>query len=295
MPSIALVTTAEARPLDDDLGPLTRALEAQGAAVAWCNWEDPAIDWSAYDLAVLRSPWNYTQRYAEFCAWAARAAEATRLLNPLQVIQWNTDKHYLADLERVGIPIVPSVFVVPGTDPGVAFDAILTRWPEAMDLVAKPTIGAGSRGAGRFQRHDRALAVEHIRGLLTAGHTVLAQPYLDRVDDSGETSLIYLGGEFSHAIRKGALLRRNEGPTRALFAAEHIMPREPTTAERACADRVIGSLPYGRDLAYARVDLLAAADGSPRLLELELAEPSLFFDHGPGSAERFAQVLLRRL
>jgi O-ureido-D-serine cyclo-ligase len=156
-------------------------------------------------------------------------------------------------------------------------------------------VGAGSRDAQRYDRADRVQALAHVQRLLDARRSVLLQPYLDRVDAHGETALVFVDGEFSHAIRKGPLLRRGADPTRALFAAEHITPRQPQAAELELAARTLAAMPFACDLAYARVDLIHAVDGSPRVLELELTEPSLFFDHAPGSAARFARAILRRI
>jgi len=292
-PRIALVTVAAARPLDEDLPPLQDALAAAGAEVAIVDWDDAAADWSRHDLAVLRSTWDYAERRAEFLAWAERAAAATRLLNPFEVLRWNTDKHYLADLERAGVAIVPSRFVEPGDDAARALEDFLAG-SDAAEFVAKPAVGAGSRDAQRHGRDGLAGARAHVARLLDAGRSVLLQPYLERVDAHGETALIHFDGVFSHAIRKGPLLRRGDAPTDALFAAEDITPRVADEAERALALAALRAIPHPQPLAYARVDLIRDADGAPRLLELELAEPSLFFAHAPGSARRFAEVLLAR-
>jgi O-ureido-D-serine cyclo-ligase len=123
----------------------------------------------------------------------------------------------------------------------------------------------------------------------------MLQPYLESVDSAGETALMYLDGRFSHAIRKGALLPAGAPSTGALFAAEDIVARTPAADELAAAERILAAVPVGGRLAYARVDLLRDAEGSPRLLELELTEPSLFLTHAPGAAERFTAVLLARL
>ncbi|HTI95810.1 MAG TPA: hypothetical protein VL425_04790 [Rudaea sp.] len=299
MPShrIALVTANAARDLDEDLAPLESALREAGADVTIAAWDDAGIDWPRFDLALLRSPWDYTQRLPEFLAWAERTAARTKLLNPLPVIRWNTDKHYLRDLEKSGVAIVPSMFVEPGDDATVALAAFRRAHP-ADEFVAKPAIGAGSRDAQRYHASERDAATAHVRRLLEGKRSVLLQPYLDRVDEHGETALVFFDGKFSHAIRKGPLLRRGEGPTRALFAAEHITPRQPSAAELALAERTLAAIPFGT-LLYARVDLLhvdqgSNADGSPCVLELELTEPSLFFAHAAGSAARFAKAILAR-
>ncbi|MHB8448235.1 MAG: ATP-grasp domain-containing protein [Rudaea sp.] len=290
---IALVTAAAARDLDEDLAPLEAALREAGAEVATPNWDDATVDWSCFDLALLRSTWDYTQRLPEFLAWIERAAARTRLLNPPDVVRWNTDKHYLRDLEKTGVAIVPSAFVEPGESASAALAGFLRAHADCAEFVVKPAIGAGSRDAQRYGREESDTAGAHAQRLLEAGRSVLLQPYLDRVDAHGETALIFFDGKFSHAIRKGPLLRRGEGPTRALFAAEHIATREPSAAERDLAERTLAAIPFGT-LLYARVDLIHDADGAPRVLELELSEPSLFFAHAPGSVARFAKAVLAR-
>jgi glutathione synthase/RimK-type ligase-like ATP-grasp enzyme len=291
-PSIALITAAAALELDEDLAPLERSLREQ-ATVRIVNWDDPDIDWSTFDLALLRSPWDYTQRLSEFLAWIERAARQTRLLNPADVVRWNTDKHYLRDLAHTNVATVPSEFIEPGKNATALLHAFLEQ--PCDEFVVKPAIGAGSRDAQRYGRDEVAQALLHAQRLLDAKRSVLLQPYLDRVDANGETALIYFDGEFSHAIRKGPLLRRGEGPTRALFAAEHITARKPSDLELDLARRTLAAIPFQKPLLYARVDLIEGADGSPRVLELELTEPSLFFDHAEGAVERFVEAILARI
>ena len=283
---IALVTATAARDLDEDLPPLAAALSAQGAANEIVCWDDAGVDWARYRLALLRSTWDYTERVAEFLAFCERVSQATLLLNPPPVVRWNTDKHYLGALAAEGVAIVPSFFLEPGQSP--------ERMPEHGEFVVKPAIGAGSRDAQRYVSGERAAALAHARRLLDQGRSVLVQPYLDSVDDHGETALIYFDGAFSHAIRKGPLLRRGEGPTDALFAAEQITPRTASAAELELGERALRAMTFGAPLLYARVDLIHDHSGLPRLLELELTEPSLFFAHGAGSAERFAAAAIRR-
>ena len=293
-PRIALASVAAAHALDDDLAPLLDALHEAGARAEVADWDDAAVDWSRFDLVVLRSTWDYADRLPEFLAWTRRVAACTRLFNPPDVLGWNTDKHYLADLERAGVAIVPSAFVEPGDDPVGALGAFLATHAHAAEFVVKPAIGAGSRDAQRHGRSDLVCATAHVARLLDAGRSVLLQPYLDRVDEHGETALMHFDGVFSHAIRKGPLLLRGEGPTDALFAPEQITPRIADEGERALALRALQAIPFAGPIAYARVDLIRDGDGTPRLLELELAEPSLFFAHGEGSARRFAETLLAR-
>jgi O-ureido-D-serine cyclo-ligase len=291
MPQIALVTAAAARNLDDDLAPLEAAIRAAGASPSIVEWDDASNDWQKFDLVVLRSTWDYSLRLPEFLRWIDRVSPLTALVNPREVVRWNTDKHYLAHLAKSGVPVVPSTFIEPGEDAGRALDAFLANAGD--EFVVKPSIGAGSRDAQRYGRDERGAALAHAKRLLDADRSVLMQPYLARVDAHGETALIFFAGTFSHAIRKGPLLKRGEGPTRALFATEHIMPRTPSADEIAVAERTLAAMPFG-ELLYARVDLIHDDDGAPRVLELELTEPSLFFEHAPGSADRFARAIARR-
>jgi hypothetical protein len=367
-PRVALVTAAAARDLDEDLLPLATAVGAAGIDFQIVTWDDASVDWAQFDIAVLRSTWDYTTRLPEFLAWADTVSQTTRLHNPLDVIRWNTDKHYLGDLARAGVPAVPSYFIEPGEYAAAKIDQFLqhhlrvsasqepftpapatqsvrsrsaepslhlvhndaavstgpvghpfqTAYPvpanksEAIlhsvpgrnidhavqggtsEFVVKPSVGAGSRDAQRYGHEERAQAAAHAKRLLDAGRSVLLQPYLDRVDAQGETALIYFDGVFSHAIRKGPLLQRGSGPTRALFAAEHITARLPGADELRVAEDALASIPFHRPLLYARVDLIRDSSDKPCILELELTEPSLFFAHGEGATQRFAEAMARR-
>jgi hypothetical protein len=306
-PSIALVTARAARGLDEDEAPLAAALRAAGARVEIADWDDPDVSWKSFDLALLRSTWDYTERLSEFLAWAERVSGLTALSNPAAVVRWNTDKHYLLELERAGVPTVLCRFVEPGASAASGLDAFLAQLEES-ELVVKPAVGAGSRDTHRYRRSSRAAALVHVRQLLDAGRSALLQPYLGRVEQYGETALIFYAGldglRFDHAIRKGPMLPgpRDErsGPAvdgseaQPLFVAEHITPRTAQADELEVAARALAAIPH-RGLLYARVDLIRDAVGAPVLLELELTEPSLFFAHAPGSAERFAQAVAKRV
>jgi len=291
---IALVTAIAAYALDEDLQPLQQALHAAGIEAPILAWDDDTVSWSRFDIVLLRSPWDYTNRFAEFLDWAERVSTQTRLLNPLEVIRHNTDKHYLGELAAQGLSVVPSRFVEPDDLAPARLEAFLYEFADAAEFVVKPSVGAGSRDAQRYSRAQVLAARAHIERLQSQRRSVLLQPYLSSVDDAGETALMYFDGEFSHAIRKGPLLQRDAGPTRALFAPEKITSRTPGADELALAGGVLAAL-AGGPLAYARVDLLRGPDGAPCLLELELTEPSLFFAFSEGAAERFVAVLARRM
>lgn len=294
MPRIALVTARAARGTDYDMPLLLAALRDAGVDAHEVDWDDAGVDWSRFDLALPRSTWDYFERLPEFLGWAGRVAAQSKLLNPLEVLHWNTDKHYLAQLSQAGVAVVPSVFVEPGDAASRAIDALLAAHPLAEDIVVKPAVGAGSRDAQRHARDQRAAIIAHIQRLVSAGRSVLLQPYLDHVDAHGETSLLFFEGVFSHAIRKGPLLRRDEGSTQSLYAEESITPRTPSDDETAVAQRALRAIPFPQPLLYARVDLIRDDDGAPRLLELELVEPSVFLEHADGAGSRFAAAILRR-
>ncbi len=289
-PAIALVTAVAARDVDEDLPPLQSALLNAGADVTVADWDRPH-DWSRFDIALLRSTWDYPQRLAEFFDWAGDVERQTKLLNPLQVVKWSSDKHYLRDLVRADVPSVLTKFIEPGESAPWRI-AELSSEPNVEEFVVKPAIGAGSRDAQRFGPQEKDAAAEHAQRMLSEKRSVLLQPYLSHVDEYGETALIYFEGQFSHAIRKGALLKRKEGPTTELFAKESITPRVPDAAELRVGARAMQAMPFETPL-YARVDLIRDQNGEPVVLELEMIEPSLFFPFAGGSADRFAAAVVR--
>ncbi|GAA0569825.1 hypothetical protein GCM10010172_62790 [Paractinoplanes ferrugineus] len=284
---VALVTCALFPALYDDDLPLRDALQARGAIVDAVRWDDPAADWPAYHLVVLRSPWDYVPRRDEFVAWAHTVP---RLHNPAAVVEWNTDKRYLDDL--AGAPVTPTAYVAPGE-----------TWtpPSAGEWVVKPTISAGSQDTGRYALPAQAdLATAHVTRLTAAGRTAMIQPYLSAVDTAGETALLYFAGpdgtlRFSHAARKGPMLT---GPDDGTInpGSETISARTPTPAQLDTAAKVLAAVPpHLGPLLYARVDLIPGPDGTPLLLELELTEPSFFLRSAPGAADRLAETILKSL
>ena len=291
-PLVALVTAREARGLDEDLPPLEAALHAAGLETRVVDWDDPDTPWASFDLVLLRSTWDYTDRLREFLLWVDSTGSLTTVLNSPRIVRWNTDKHYLAELARAGVPVVPSTFVEPGENAERALDVFLASHTAA-EFVVKPSVGAGSRDTQRHVRSQAGPALAQAQRLLESGRSVLLQPYLDSVDTAGETALMFFAGRFSHAIRKGALLPRGStaSPAVGLFAPEKITPRAPGADELRVAGEVLAALPFEVPL-YARIDLIRDSRGAPTLLELELTEPSLFFAHAKGAAERFAAAVV---
>lgn len=248
----------------DDDGALT-ALRKRGLHARWLPWDDPETENA--DLVILRATWDYAERREEFLAWTRRVRN---LLNAPAVVEWNSDKHYLQDLDRAGVPILESHFFAPG-------DRLSLPGGE---IVVKPAIGAGSVDTHRFG--DATAAQKHAIGLLDAGRDVLVQPYDSRVED-GETALVFIAGEQSHAFTKGPILppqgQRPRFDDSGTYAAEKLSPADPDfelwDLGFAALDAAAAHLGIPRsELLYARVDLIGGPD-DPRLLELELIEPSL--------------------
>jgi O-ureido-D-serine cyclo-ligase len=302
-PRIALVTARAALPLDTDMPLLVEAFGAAGASAETPCWDDSSVDWSTYHVAVLRSTWDYVDRIDEFLGWCERCSLQTRLVNSPEIVRWNTDKHYLCDLERSGVPVVPTRFVEPGGDAKAELERFLKadslaftagRACDFDDFVVKPAIGAGSRDAARYRRSEEGRAASHVARLLEAKRAVMLQPYLGRVDQYGETAVLYLGSALSHSIRKGPLLRTGAELVEGLFAPEAIAPRLADDAELAVAAAAFRALPFDAP-PYARIDLLRDEQSSPVVLELELTEPSLFLEQAPGAAARLAEWIVNSL
>ena len=275
---VALATCAAVPEGDEDAPALIEALAARRVAAEAAVWDVPAVEWTDFDLVVVRSTWDYAERRDEFLAWAARLP---RVLNALAVMRWNTDKRYLAELADVGIPVVPTQFV----EPGAAFE------PPAGRFVVKPAVSAGARNTASYGERGRRRAREHVERLHADGRAVMVQPYVPGVDAVGETALLYVGGCYSHAIRKAALLADGQPPAAGLYAEETVSRAVPTAAEQALANEALAVLPFdAASLLYARVDLVPGADG-PLVLEVELTEPSLFLAYGDGAADRLAEAI----
>jgi len=291
---LGLVTAEVAASLDPDLLPLDAAMRARlgDDRVRIVAWDDVDVDWAAFDAVVIRSTWDYTDRLTEFLDWVERVAAVTTLINGSDVVRWSTDKRYLRDLAEAGIAITPTIFVEPG-EPA----------PRVAGLhVVKPTVGAGSSGARRCEPDEVAA---HVDVLHSEGRTAMVQPYLDRLDELGETALCFVAATgstgqlvLSHAFRKGAILTSTDVEQEGdLFAKEEIDARAPSDAEmdlarRALATDVVRSL---GPIMFARVDIapFRSADGvdSHVVMELELVEPSFYFETDPDTVDTFADAL----
>lgn len=275
---------------------LPHGLEEEALAASlqatWMVWDDPAADWTAYDVVLVRSVWDADQRRDEFVAWARQTAAATCLLNPVEILEWNTDKTYLAELPDAGVPTVPTRFLTPGEPLTEDVTIALGRPAE---IVVKPSQSAGARDTARFAAADGLAGPSALTARIhAAGKAAMIQPYLSAVDAQGETALMYFGGAYSHAIRKGPILEVGGEPFTGVGGADpRIDARVPAGAERRLGDRVVAWLTqrFGSPPAYARVDLIPDPDGDPVVIELELTEPQLYLPHADGAAEHLADVV----
>lgn len=296
---IALATCSNLPGWEVDDKPLHEALRARGAAVDLVSWDDANVDWAAYDACLIRTTWDYTERCGEFVQWATRCGGRTFLLNPAEVVRWNTKKTYLRDLEQRGVPVVETAWLDAGETVDLAGLMKQRNWRSGF---IKPAIGASARGTLRFSdsTEDINAAQQHIERLHVAGEDLLLQPYISTVETQGEFSAIWIDGAFSHGVQKIPV--EGDFRTQDDYGASD-RRWEPTATERSFtgevmrnAEQLIGSkVLHDRPLLYGRVDMLRDADGRLRLIELELVEPSLFFRGETKGAERLADALLMRL
>jgi glutathione synthase/RimK-type ligase-like ATP-grasp enzyme len=262
---------------DDRL--LIDALARRGVEALSVAWSDDA-DWAAFDVAVLRSTWDYVDRLPEFLeALAAIEAHGCRVRNPLEAVRWNSDKHYLDALAQWGAPVVPVIRATTSDPDAAVRDVAAAGWEE---LVVKPSVGVGGSGVARL---PAARLSEHLRSVRDE---MLVQPFAPAVLDEGEYSFAVIGGEVSHVLRK----RPAPGDFRAhgIYGGT-VAPYAPEPGDLAEVRDLYARLPF--DLDYARIDVVRFA-GRLAVLELELIEPMLYLSSASGSADRLAAAVLRR-
>jgi glutathione synthase/RimK-type ligase-like ATP-grasp enzyme len=283
--------------LHDDWPLLRAALDDAGVESRPVVWSDPDVDWATFDLVLANGAWDHTRHPAAFLAWVDRLERlGVPLVNTPATLRWNLDKHYLRDLEEAGLPIVPTVWVDPPRPPAGPGDGGLAPDLPDTEVVVKPAISGGGHLTARYgpEEHDAARA--HIGALTAQGQAAMVQPYVAAVDDEGETGLVFLGGAFSHAIHKEPMIRRGVGPLDNLIDNQVVTPALASRAQLALGERAVAAAEDRLGpTTYARVDMVERDDGTPAVLELELLDPVLFFDHHRAAAVTFARVLGQRL
>lgn len=282
---VALVTDASHLALSADDRLLLPELERLGCTGIPVAWDDPAAAWPSYDAVVVRSPWDYHKRYGTFLEWLARLERAQpAVFNPVRTLRWNADKSYLAGLAQAGIRVIPTEWVPMGAGESLSSLAQRRGW---RDVVVKPTVSGGAwmtwRVPGVSAADDEAMAAAR------AERAFMVQPYQAAIEDSGELSLIFLGGVFSHAVLKR--------PAAGDFRVQEDVggTSEPVSVEPGVinqAARALSAAPT--PCLYARVDGYVEG-GQFVLMELEVLEPSLFLVHQPLAAARFAAAIRQGL
>jgi glutathione synthase/RimK-type ligase-like ATP-grasp enzyme len=259
---------------DPDQPLLEGALARRGLRVATAAWDDPQAEWTSR-ACILRSTWNYPHQPTRFLQWVDQVAARTRLWNPAAVVHGNIHKSYLLDLQRRGVPVVPTRLVPRGS--AVALDEAAAGWEV---VVVKPAVSAASLNTVRVDASNRAEGQAHLRQLTATGD-VLVQPYLPSVEGTGERALVWIAGELTHAVRKSPRFSREAESVSHALAID--------SDERALALQALATVT--QPLLYARVDVARDARGRPLVMELELIEPSLFLLQHPPALERFADAI----
>lgn len=275
---LALVTCERPIERDEDLDFLVPALLGTEVDVETPGWSDPTVDWSSYRLAMLSSTWDYHERPEEFRRWLRGAAAATRLRNPLELLEWNLDKRYLHELAAAGVPTIPTVWCEPGGEAAASEEVDRLGW---QDVIVKPVIDLGARNLVRIDAELVPAMLERF-----AVPTML-QPYLPSVAEEGELSLVYIAGKLSHALRKRPA--RGDFRVQPQYGGTH-EGVEPPPGASEIASRAIAAAP--QPPLYARVDFLSDSAGALLVIELELIEPALYLDVEPLSAKTLARALL---
>jgi hypothetical protein len=267
---------------DDELA--YAPLRSLGWEVEAVPWRRPAMDWGEFDAVVIRSTWDYHNAPEEFVAVLEQIGRSgVHLENTLDLVRWNLNKTYLRDLERRGVPIVPTLW---GSDLGPVDERAILGRLGTEAVVLKPVVGAGASHTYRLTRGSPAWSAA-AAAFVHRGY--LAQPFLPSVVTEGEYSLFFFGGELSHTVLKTPcsqdfrVQEEHGGFTRAVAASDRLM---------AAGRRVMAAT--GQVPLFARVDLVRLGRDGFRLMELELIEPSLYFRMDPGAAGRFALALDKR-
>ncbi|MFT5775083.1 ATP-grasp domain-containing protein [Hyphomonas sp.] len=251
---------------------------ALGMSLHDVAWDDPDVDWSSFDAAIIGTTWDYWDRIDEFLTTLERIGTLTKLFNSAALVRWNSRKTYLREMEAKGANLIPTLWL-DAAPPGLAASAFDELGSE--DLVFKRQIGAGAAGQHRLKRGD---PIPDMR------HAMMVQPFLKMIQDEGEISFIFIDGAFSHALVKRAAsgdyrIQSTYGGTEKAIS--------PSAEDLAAATAIISTL---EDVPlYGRVDMLRGPDGRLLLMELELIEPYLYPLEGPELGTKMAAAVARRL
>ncbi len=265
---------------------LTKALEKNGLKVTRTNWDDPEFNWADTKYVLFRTPWDYFNRYSEFAPWLEDAAKVTKFINPIDIITWNIDKHYMIDLQKAGINIPPTVFIEPGDMRSLTEITKELNWDE---FILKPAISGGAWHTYRMNK-DNIVEHEDIFKELIIERSMLVQEYQDSISAKGEVSYMVIGGKFTHAVLKKGKgedfrVQENFGGT--------VNDYQPIREEIEFAEMVVERSQPG--IPYARVDVMWDNNNELSLGELEVFEPALWLRKHPPAAELLAKIILKKI
>jgi glutathione synthase/RimK-type ligase-like ATP-grasp enzyme len=281
---IALATSEQVARLTSDDRLLVDELAERGVWAEAAVWNEAAVNWEMYAAVVIRSTWDYHLRLGEFLAWLERVESlGVKVYNAPSLVRWNSEKGYLRDLADRGIAIVPTRWVERGEQVSLAEILRETGW---RDVVVKPSVSASAHQTWRMRAAESETREGDFGALVERGR-VLVQPFLEAIRTEGEWSLLFYGGEYSHAVLKRPrhddfrVQQTHGGTSEVSEPAREVIEQARRALEAA-----------GQPSYYARVDG-CVVDGRFVLMELELIEPDLFLRAHPLAPKRLADTLLR--
>lgn len=293
-PRVTLVTSSDLPDLAEDFADLPEALRNRHLDVQVAVWDDPLVDWDDAGLCIVLTITDFADRPDEFFAWAS---SVPRLLNDPQVLKWNSDKHYLQELEARGMPTIQTTWLEP--EQNLSKHQVHTRMPAGGDFVVKSALSSNRHTTGRYTATDarsRSDAILHAVDILESGRAALVQRYLQSVDSRGEISLVYFNGLLTYAVAKDPQLQNRTDLKLAPRDRASIHP--VTTDERFLGEDVRHALHgaiadlTGRDhlLLYCRIDIIRTEAGF-KVLEVNLMDVTLYISAHPKALESFANAV----
>ena len=242
-------------------------------------WDDPSVDWTSYDIIIIKSTWDYfIGKIEKFYQWLTFIKEKNiPCLNHPDLIKWNADKHYLLDIQSAGLNIVPSI-IIEKNNLFYADDAFQKF--KADELIVKPTISGGAMNTLRLNKNNAKDHEAQINDWLKE-QAYLIQPLKKEVIKEGEWSFLFFNGQFSHHLLKVA--KEGEFRIQHFFGGKIISPDFDRNIINIAQEYVNK---FATNSLYARVDGVITENGF-ELMELELIEPYMFFFTNEQSLENY--------
>ena len=246
------------------------------------DWNDTNFNWSSTKSAIFRSTWDYFDQFSNFRNWLELVKEQCYLINPYEQINWNLDKHYLLDLQKLDLPIVESVFVSKKTQLNLETISKSKNWK---DIVIKPTISGAARHTYHL-KNDEIKKFQDKWVSLTNNEDFMVQEFQKNILSSGEIAVMLFGGEYSHSVLKKA--KKGDFRVQDDFGGS-VEIINPSLEIIELAEKTVKSLKTMP--LYARVDIIFDNGSNPVISELELIEPELWFRFKEESAYKLAEIV----